>query len=95
MGSRSGNQQIVTFKAAKSLMAAMKGVPNRSQFIREAILAALDSTCPLCRGTGILTPQQKGHWDTFSASHAVQECQECHEFRLTCENEGSDDHAHR
>jgi len=76
--------EIVTFKVDASLLAAMKGVANRSEFIRGAILAALDSACPLCVGTGILSPRQKEHWEEFSRSHAVVECDECHEKRLVC-----------
>jgi hypothetical protein len=76
--------EVVTFKVDESLVEAMKGVPNRSEFIRAAVLAALDSTCPVCKGTGILTPNQRKHWSAFAADHLVQECDECHEFRLVC-----------
>jgi len=79
-----GKQEIVTFKAERSLLEAMKGIPNRSEFIRSALLAALDSACPLCRGTGIMTPNQKRHWDSFSDHHDVEECDECHEVHLVC-----------
>jgi hypothetical protein len=77
-------QEIITFKADESLLAAMKGVPNRSEFIRNALLTALESVCPLCKGTGILTPNQRQHWDEFSANHALKECDDCQEMRLTC-----------
>lgn len=76
--------QIVTFKADPSLMEAMKGITNRSEFIRNAVLASLDSVCPLCRGTGILTPNQRKHWDSFAANHVLQECDDCHETHLVC-----------
>ncbi len=49
---------IVTFKAEPSLVEALRGVPNRSAFIRAAVLAALENTCPLCGGAGILTAEQ-------------------------------------
>jgi len=77
---------IVTFKADPTLLEAMGGIPNRSEFIRSAILAALDSTCPLCNGTGILTPKQRDHWNTFTADHRLEECTRCHEMRLVCSN---------
>jgi len=79
-------EQVLTFKADESLLDAMKGVANRSEFIRGAILAALDSACPLCKGTGILTPNQKKHWDTFARDHAVEECGDCNEIHLVCAN---------
>jgi len=76
--------EIITVKVSHSLVEAMRGIPNRSRFIRDAILAALDSTCPLCGGTGILTPKQREHWREFSAGHVLEECPDCHEMHLTC-----------
>ena len=86
--------EVVTFKVDQSLLEAMKGVPNRSEFIRAAVLAALDSVCPVCKGTGILTPNQREHWSTFAADHLVQECDECHEFRLVCVKTEGRERAH-
>ncbi len=83
-------QSIVTFKAEESLVEALRGVPNRSSFIRSAILAALENTCPLCLGAGILTPEQRTHWESFSSDHSVQECGECHEWHLVCSHEPDD-----
>lgn len=76
--------KIVTFKADQTLLEAMKGIRNRSEFIRDAVSAALDSICPLCEGTGILTPGQKTHWQEFATGHTLVECQECHEQHLVC-----------
>lgn len=76
--------EIVTFKADRSLLDALAGVENRSAFIRNAILAALESVCPLCKGSGILTPNQRSHWDAFAADHDLSECGDCHEMHLTC-----------
>ena len=66
MARNTGKGEIVTFKADATLLAALEGAPNRSAFIRSAILAALDNTCPVCKGTGLLTPYQKGHWQQFA-----------------------------
>ena len=78
--------EIITFKADASLLKAMKGIPNRSEFIRNAILSSLDSACPLCKGTGILTPHQKIHMDSFLTDHFLEECHECNELHLICSN---------
>lgn len=78
--------QMVTFKADPTLLEAMKGVHNRSEFIRAALLAALDNVCPLCKGTGILTPNQKRHWEAFSRDHNLAECDDCHEVSLVCKH---------
>ena len=80
--------EIITFKADGALLEALRAIPNRSDFIRSAILAALENTCPLCQGTGFLTPDQRKHWDKFSADHVLHECEDCHEIHLVCRKEG-------
>lgn len=84
MAARKPKQEIITFKADEPLLAAMAGIPNRSAFIRTAILAALDCACPLCAGTGVLSPEQRDHWRGFALDHSVEECEECHELHLVC-----------
>jgi len=79
--------QIITFKADEALVAAMEDIANRSAFIRSAILAALDGTCPLCRGTGVMSPQQREHWQQFSRTHQVERCRDCEENHLVCRAE--------
>ncbi len=90
---KNAKQEIITFKADQSLIDAMQGVPNRSEFIREALLAALDGVCPLCRGTGNLTPNQKRHWNAFATHHDVAKCGECDETHLVC-SESRAKHVH-
>jgi hypothetical protein len=80
---------IITFKVDAALRAALQGIPNRSEFIRSALLAALDNACPLCRGTGVLTPEQKDHWERFAADHALTECGDCHAVYLVCSRKRS------
>jgi hypothetical protein len=79
-------QDIITFKVDEDLREALQHIPNRSSFIRSAIVAALGSVCPLCNGSGILTPNQKQHWDDFSANHMIERCEKCDERVLVCSN---------
>lgn len=81
--------EVISFKADAALLRAMQGVSNRSEFIRSAILAALDSTCPLCSGTGTLSPNQMRHWNDLASDHSVEECADCREVRLVCSNRNS------
>ena len=76
--------EIITFKADEALVEALDGIANRSEFIRDAVLAALENTCPLCGGSGILTANQQRHWQRFARDHAVQKCRSCHELHLVC-----------
>jgi len=78
-------QEIITFKVDEGLWDAMRGIANRSEFIRSAISTALESTCPLCKGNGILTSDQRRHWNEFAKSHALEECEECHAVHLVCD----------
>lgn len=66
-------QEIISFKVDSSLATAIKRVPNRSEFIRRAILSALDNTCPVCLGSGTLTPHQKSKWEQFLKKHGMED----------------------
>ncbi len=77
-------QEIVSFKVDESLWEVIRRIPNRSEFIRSAILQALDHACPLCQGTGSLSPDQRRHWNEFARTHPVEECGDCHAFHLVC-----------
>lgn len=77
-------QAIVTFKVDEELARRLRRVGNRSQFIRAALLAALEDTCPLCGGAGTLGREQRRIWDRFVATHPLAECSRCHESVPTC-----------
>ena len=79
-------QGIITFKVDEDLLSAIKDIPNRSEFIRTAIIGALGSVCPLCNGSGMLNPKQKYHWDSFAIDHFIEKCHDCHESVLVCSN---------
>lgn len=83
---KNNKKEILTFKVDEDLYQAIKDIPNRSEFIRSAVMAALESTCPLCKGTGYLSPHQKMHWEEFEDDHSWEECKDCHELRLVCSN---------
>lgn len=92
---KKSKSEIITFKVDAALSEALRDIPNRSQFIRTAVLEALGSTCPLCRGAGFLTPSQKKHWDTFALDHRIRRCGDCDEIYLTCVREQDNSPARR
>lgn len=85
-------EEIITFKVDQTLATMLKAMPNRSDFIRNAILAALDNVCPLCMGTGIISPEQDKHWQSFLKNHSVEECVDCHAIHIRCVAEGGFEH---
>jgi hypothetical protein len=74
----------VTFKVDPNLLEILQTMPNRSEFIRSAILNALEHVCPLCSGTGVLTPAQKRCWDKFSQNHEIKKCSENDQIQIFC-----------
>ena len=78
--------EVITFKVDPALAKLMRGIGNRSEFIRTAILGALEDVCPFCRGSGVLTPHRKKHWKELAGHHGLKECKECHEDVLVCEH---------
>jgi len=77
-------QEIITFKVDSDLADIIKRLPNRSDFIRKAILNSLENTCPLCQGAGIINPSQKRHWDAFLENHEITHCDECDSIQINC-----------
>ncbi len=84
--------EIMTFKVDGPLAAALRSIPNRSEFIRSAVSAALEGVCPLCQGTGTLTMDQKRHWEAFSQTHQLAECDQCSAMHLVCRGQEAGHH---
>jgi len=76
-------EEIITFKVDRELVDRMKGIRNRSEFIRAAILAAMENVCPLCTGTGVLTVRQADYWSSFMQRHHIEVAER--EARLVCD----------
>jgi hypothetical protein len=49
---RSRKSVLVALKVDAETAAALDAIPNRSEFIREALRVRLDEVCPLCAGSG-------------------------------------------
>jgi len=79
--------EIITFKVDDSLAQLIHRFPNKSEFIRQAVMTALENTCPLCQGTGSLSPDQKKHWTEFAGHHVIETCNDCHAVHIHCEYE--------
>ena len=46
------NNELLSFKVSKDVAVLLKGIKNRSEFIRNAIETALENICPWCKGSG-------------------------------------------
>ena len=87
---KSKNDNVITFKVDKDLKSLLESVPNRSAFIRSAILAAAEQTCPMCQGSGMLTEHQKNHWQKFTNDHDVINCKSCQAMHFRIDSMGEE-----
>jgi len=78
---------VISFKLDQALYEKMKDIPDRSKFIRSAIESALEDKCPLCNGTGIMSKEQKKHWNEFLHNHSIEKCKDCGSLYIKCEAE--------
>jgi metal-responsive CopG/Arc/MetJ family transcriptional regulator len=49
----------VTVRLPDDVAYALDHLSNRSEFVRDAILARLATLCPQCQGTGFIAPTEK------------------------------------
>ena len=77
-------QAVITFKADRELARTLRRQPNRSDFIRSALQAALTRECPFCAGRGRLTREQERAWRRFQDRHTLAYCPDCGENHWRC-----------
>jgi hypothetical protein len=70
-------KQIVAFKVEDELADFLDKLPNKSEFIRKAILAQFGMTCPLCAGTGVVDKGIHDHYEPVIAEHNTRPCDKC------------------
>lgn len=70
-------KKIVAFKVEDELADFLDALPNKSEFIRKAILAQYGMTCPLCTGTGVVDKGIHDHYEPVIADHNSRACEKC------------------
>ena len=69
--------EIVAFKVEAELARFLNDLPNKSDFIRKAILAQFGMTCPLCTGTGVVPRGLHDHYKPVLTAHTQRACDKC------------------
>ena len=69
--------QIVAFKVEDELAAFLDKLPNKSEFIRRAILAQFNMTCPLCTGSGVVPSGIHEHFKDVIKNQSSRPCEKC------------------
>lgn len=75
----SKKSEIVAFKVEEDLAAFLNKLPNKSAFIRKAIVAQLGMACPLCTGAGVVPRGIHEHYAPVLAKNNVRKCDGCME----------------
>ena len=90
---KSLKSEIVAFKVEGELATFLNSLPNKSDFIRKAILAQFGMTCPLCTGTGVVPRGIHDHYKPVIATHTTRPCENCKtavEVPATADGAGAD-----
>ena len=64
---------MVTIRVDHCLAGLLEKIPNRSAFIRDAILDALARQCPACHGAGVLAAADHPDPEKASAKRIEQQ----------------------
>jgi hypothetical protein len=103
-------QTVVSFRVDQHLAEILNSLPDKSAFIRDAILQRYHTVCPFCQGRGVL-PQMVAEWLKKQVPDFESvECACCHyEYptdvvkqelkgrkrgRFVCAHCGDHDHSH-
>ena len=70
-------ETVLSFRVDHHLAEALNRLPDRSGFIRRAILRAFYRVCPACQGKGVLPEQAAGPIEAFIAEHLPARCECC------------------
>jgi hypothetical protein len=77
MAAKRQRRRLVGIKVEAELADLLNQLPNKSAFIRRAILAKFDALCPLCSGTGVVSKGLYGHFAPLLAAHHCRPCDGC------------------
>jgi hypothetical protein len=77
MAKRPNKSQMVAFKVEQELAEFLDKLPNKSEFIRRAIVAQFAMSCPLCKGSGTVPQGIHKHYAPIIAEHYDRTCEIC------------------
>jgi hypothetical protein len=69
--------RTVAVKVEEEVADFLDRLPNKSDFIRQAILAQFRMACPLCTGSGTVPRGLGGHYGPVVRKHRVKKCEKC------------------
>ncbi|HZZ82252.1 MAG TPA: hypothetical protein VFE62_27385 [Gemmataceae bacterium] len=77
MAQKSPKTAVVAFKVEAELADFLNQLPNKSEFIRKAIAAQMNTACPLCNGSGQVSRWAHDHYAPLIATWSQHNCDGC------------------
>lgn len=77
MSRKHAKPAVVAFKVEEELAEILNKLPNKSAFIRKAIVAHLGLTCPLCNGHGVVPRGLHDHYASLVQKYNARPCEKC------------------
>lgn len=77
VANRQGRTRNVGFKIDEETAAFLDSLPNRSEYVRRAILQYLSRVCPLCDGAGAVPIGVHDHYAGRVDEHRTVHCVGC------------------
>ncbi|MSR55950.1 MAG: hypothetical protein EXS09_22155 [Gemmataceae bacterium] len=77
MANKPLKSRTVAVKVEAELADFLARLPNKSEFIRQAILAQFGTACPLCLGAGQVASALGAHYSPILEKHREKACQKC------------------
>lgn len=68
---------VVAFKVEEELAEILNKLPNKSAFIRKAIVAQMGMACPLCNGAGVVPRGVHDHYAPLLSGMNHRHCDNC------------------
>src|SRR5262245_30944868 len=77
MSQKQAKSAVVAFKVEEELAELLNRLPNKSAFIRKAIVAQLGMACPLCDGAGVVPRGIHDHYAPLLRQLSSRNCDRC------------------
>jgi hypothetical protein len=77
MSRKPSKTAVVAFKVEEELAQLLDKLPNKSAFIRKAIVAQLGMACPLCNGGGVVPRGIHDHYAPLLSRLNSRQCDSC------------------